>query len=514
MALLNLFPPYLIVLTLVLVIFPTVLAVRIRIALYKHIQKSTAKVNRLIRGESRGVQPKIIYNLENRFKIASSQLDDVNTAALVDGLYHEEQFTFMSKSLSCEKWDYFVRVLPNLLLAFGLLGTFLGITLNLTGISTLIDINNVDLQSLGEKIKTPLESMGIAFITSLIGLACSSVLTVINLIFNTHLAKVNLISSLEDYLDNILQPTVEGNSRLDKAVNRMVDTQQAFLTNFHTEVTRVLESSLEKVAKKIDDGNQETAKLVTQVCERLTETAGTLSTGATTFKSSTNSFEENVNKLYKAIHHENFVKYGQSLDNCISNFKSTVDKLVNSQVTDNLVATSEKLYSTHAKLCLTVEHIDSLTKLMSQATDNVHNTFKSLVSVEAEIKNLGQSSLSIRKESQNLNIVLNERTEQLLISLQSIQNNLLETTHNINNNSDQLTALGDRLSRLISQEVGRNNYQGEIIAEKSQQTVSYLRDIQAILNQIINLSNQQKNSFLSEMEKEINQVSDSIKKPF
>ncbi len=151
---------------------------------------------------------------------------------------------------------------------------------------------------------------------------------------------------------------------------------------------------------------------------------------------------------------------------------------------------------------------------MSQATDNVHNTFKSLVSVEAEIKNLGQSSLSIRKESQNLNIVLNERTEQLLISLQSIQNNLLETTHNINNNSDQLTALGDRLSRLISQEVGRNNYQGEIIAEKSQQTVSYLRDIQAILNQIINLSNQQKNSFLSEMEKEINQVSDSIKKPF
>ena len=165
MALLNLFPPYLIVLTLVLVIFPTVLAVGIRIALYKHIQKSTAKVNRLIRGESRGVQPKIISNLENRFKIASSQLDDVNTAALVDGLYHEEKFTFMSKSLSCEKWDYFVRVLPNLLLAFGLLGTFLGITLNLTGISTLIDINNVDVQSLGEKLKTPLESMGIAFPT-------------------------------------------------------------------------------------------------------------------------------------------------------------------------------------------------------------------------------------------------------------------------------------------------------------------------------------------------------------
>lgn len=51
MALLNLFPPYLILLTLVLVIFPTVLAVGIRIALYKHLQKSTAKVKRLIRGK-------------------------------------------------------------------------------------------------------------------------------------------------------------------------------------------------------------------------------------------------------------------------------------------------------------------------------------------------------------------------------------------------------------------------------------------------------------------------------
>ncbi|MFN9735287.1 MAG: methyl-accepting chemotaxis protein, partial [Microcystis sp.] len=66
MALLNLFPPYLIVLTLVLVIFPTVLTLGIRIALYKHLQDSTAKVKRLIRGESRGVQPKIISNLENR----------------------------------------------------------------------------------------------------------------------------------------------------------------------------------------------------------------------------------------------------------------------------------------------------------------------------------------------------------------------------------------------------------------------------------------------------------------
>jgi hypothetical protein len=124
-----------------------------------------------------------------------------------------------------------VRVLPNLLLAFGLLGTFLGITLNLTGISELINLSGGGDVNLSIKLQKPLESMGIAFITSLIGLVCSSLITVNNIIFNTNIAKFNLISCLEDYLDNILQPTVEGSSRLDKAVNRMVEKQEEFLTN-------------------------------------------------------------------------------------------------------------------------------------------------------------------------------------------------------------------------------------------------------------------------------------------
>lgn len=520
MALLNLFPPYLIVLTLVLVIFPTVLAVRIRMTLYKHLQKSTAKVNRLIRGESRGVQPKIISNLENRFKIASSQLDDVNTAALVDGLYHEEQFTFMSKSLSCEKWDYFVRVLPNLLLAFGLLGTFLGITLNLTGISTLIDINNVDLQSLGEKIKTPLESMGIAFITSLIGLACSSLLTVINLIFNTNLAKVNLISSLEDYLDNILQPTVEGNSRLDKAVNRMVDTQQAFLTNFHTEVTRVLESSLEKVAKKIDDGNQETAKLVTQVCERLTETAGTLSTGATTFQRSAFELNEQVPIITQA--NREFTQSSQELKNSVLLFKQASELIEKSNFSGNIERFTASLAETQGRFsqstAILEQNIGEIISSNKRANDLAEQVYLNIQESSQKLQNsaLGFLEASEKIESSQFADKLVQATADLMTAHQQFA----DSTTDLNQSTQSLASLTQDFQRSMTTmvELGIKitdlNQKSETILEQNQQRLvteqEKLSNIQGELVKLIETVKTYQDSFNSESKQLGNQLINSL----
>ncbi|MBE9170329.1 hypothetical protein IQ238_23345 [Pleurocapsales cyanobacterium LEGE 06147] len=226
--LLNLIPSYLIYLTVTLVIIPTIAAVCLRYSLYQHLTNSAKKVNRLLALESRGQQPKIVENLENRFRQAREKLEQVNTIALIDGVYSQEKFTCFGFSLRCEQWDYFCQTLPNLLLAFGLLGTFFGITLNLSNISQALEQGSPDVTNLIVQLQTPLQSMGIAFITSLIAIFCSSVLILINLRCNTNLAKSLLISSLEDYLDNIFQRSIEGISRLDLAINRMVKQQEEF----------------------------------------------------------------------------------------------------------------------------------------------------------------------------------------------------------------------------------------------------------------------------------------------
>ncbi|GBL10748.1 chromosome partition protein Smc [Microcystis aeruginosa Sj] len=512
MALFNLFPPYLIVLTLVLVIFPTVLAVGIRITLYKHLQKSTAKVKRLIRGKSRGVQPKIVSNLENRFKIASNQLDDVNTAALVDSLYHAEKFTFMSKSLRCEKWDYFVRVLPNLLLAFGLLGTFFGITLNLTGISTLIDINNVDVQSLGEKLKTPLESMGIAFITSLIGLACSSLLTVINLIFNTNLAKANLISSLEDYLDN----TVKGNSRLDKAVNRMVEKQETFLNNFHNEVTRVLESSLRKVAKEIADGNQETAKLVTQVCERLTETAGTLSTGATTFQRSAFELNQQVPIITQA--NREFTQSSQELKNSVLLFKQASELIEKSNFSGNIERFTASLAETQGRFsqstAILEQNIGEIISSNKRANDLAEQVYLNIQESSQKLQNsaVGFLEASEKIESSQFADKLVQATADLMTAHQQFAN----STTDLNQSTQSLASLTQDFHRSMTTmvELGIKitdlNQKSETILEQNQQRLvteqEKLSNIQGELVKLIETVKTYQDSFNSESKQLGNQL--------
>ncbi|MCA2691613.1 MULTISPECIES: methyl-accepting chemotaxis protein [unclassified Microcystis] len=520
MALLNLFPPYLIVLTLVLVIFPTVLAVRIRMTLYKHLQDSTKKVKGLIPRNSPKGSPKIISNLEIKFEKASRQLDDVNTAALVDSLYHEEKFTFMSKSLSCEKWDYFVRVLPNLLLAFGLLGTFFGITLNLTGISTLIDINNVDVQSLGEKLKTPLESMGIAFITSLIGLACSSLLTVINLIFNTNLAKVNLISSLEDYLDNILQPTVEGNSRLDKAVNRMVEKQETFLNNFHKEVKIVLESSLGKVAKEIADGNQETAKLVTQVCERLTETAGTLSTGATTFQRSAFELNEQVPIITQA--NREFTQSSQELKNSVLLFKQASELIEKSNFSGNIERFTASLAETQGRFsqstAILEQNIGEIISSNKRANDLAEQVYLNIQESSQKLQNsaLGFLEASEKIESSQFADKLVQATADLMTAHQQFAN----STTDLNQSTQSLASLTQDFQRSMTSmvELGIKitdlNQKSETILEQNQQRSvteqEKLSNIQGELVKLIETVKTYQDSFNSESKQLGNQLINSL----
>lgn len=162
-----LLPPYLVIITILFVLLPSIAAIFLRLAVYKRLVFLESRVRRLINRGDRGNQPEIVNELERRFKEASCNLEQVNTVALIDQIYSQEKVWF----LSCEQIDYFCRTLPNLLLSFGLLGTFLGITLNLSTLSQTISQTNIsDVDSLVRELQKPLAGMGIAFTTSLTGI--------------------------------------------------------------------------------------------------------------------------------------------------------------------------------------------------------------------------------------------------------------------------------------------------------------------------------------------------------
>ena len=432
----QLIPFPLLILSIVFVIFPTIFTAIVRIRLYNYLRFLNNRVRRLINGVSPERKPRIIEYLEARFQRASQNLEEVNTAALVDGIYSQEEFDFLGFQLRCHQWDYFSQALPNLLISFGLLGTFLGIVINLSSlIKTINQVKATDLNNLVEQLQGPIQGMGIAFITSLIAVACSSLLTVINLKWNTNLAREDLISYLEDYLDNILQPEIEGNSRLDKAVNRMVNQQNVFLNRFHENVTNVVESSLGKVAREISKGNKEAADIAKQVYTRFTESSGTISNAASKFESDVDNFQNIIADEMKSTVEE--------LNRASETFQQSQFPKKLSEATQNLATIQQNFSNSTYALEETVEvmressnnnsqTLGSLTEEIIKLNQNYREVFElhqtNQQSLQEIIPLLNEEASNFKSASQIVQDLLNEIKvrEKSLVDIQLKLVNILE----------------------------------------------------------------------------------------
>jgi chromosome segregation ATPase len=386
-------PPYLIFITLFLVVIPSLVTIFLRISLYRYLINLNNKIQKLIQ---QGVKKdkdkeegelKIIQILKNRFKQASKQLDYINTGALIDQVYSQEKI----KGLTCEQIDYLCRILPNLLLAFGLLGTFLGITINLSTLSQTINQANAnDVSNLVTELKKPLEGMSIAFTTSLTGLFFSALLTLFNFIFNSGLAKYRLISSLEDYLDNIYLPEVQGDARLDKIVNRMVSQQDEFLTNFGKTVREAVEQSMGKVAKQIADGNKETTDLAREVYQKFNAAAGTISSAA-------NEFKHSITELNSSS----------------QIFKESAETFNQSQFSQKLLAATVDLSNIQQKFSESATNLCQTTEVIKRGLTEIQNCGQTLIKLAEEIKSTNKTSIKVLELHQNNQNLLSEIIPQL-----------------------------------------------------------------------------------------------------
>ena len=520
----QLIPFPLLILSIVLVIFPTIFTAIVRIRLYNHLVFLNDKVRRLINRKIPGKIPQIIEYLEARFSIASKNLEEVNTAALVDGIYSQEKFYFLGFPLRCHQWDYFSQALPNLLISFGILGTFLGIVINLSSlIQTINQVKATDINNLVEQLQDPIQGMGIAFITSLIAVACSSLLTVINLKWNTNLAREDLISYLEDYLDNILQPKIEGNTRLDKAVNRMVKQQNEFLTNFHQKVTDALESSLGRIAREISEGNREAANLAIQVYTRFTESSGTISNAAGRFESVVNNFQNIIademkptvkefkeasktfqqsqfpKKLSEATQNlatmqQNFSSSTSALQETVNDIKESSNK--NSQTLGSLTAEIINFNQNYREVFelhqINQKSLQNIIPKLNEGANNFKSASQIIQSLQNEIKVREESLVNIQSELANIVKTLKVNSQEVNTEIQNFGNKLIDKVAqkvDINNQEIQkvlekfqvsitsLDNLGDRLTNTLVEQVGNNSQEIRTLRGKIEESVDYLSQI-------------------------------------
>ncbi|QDZ40369.1 hypothetical protein FRE64_10635 [Euhalothece natronophila Z-M001] len=426
-----------------------------RLSLYRNLINLDKQVNKIIRNRSIPTTG-VIETIRSRFREASQEVEEVNTSAIIDGIFRNEQINFFGITMRWEVADRFSRIIPNLLLTLGLLGTFLGITLNLNNISTLlnqIEGDNIDI--LVNELQEPLEGMGIAFLSSLVAVTCSAFLTLTNLAKNTTALKLQIFSTLEDYLDNVYLPTIPSHSRLDRAVDRMVSQQQDFLYRFHDNVTEAVEASLGKVANKIAEGNKEATDLARQVYERFSETAGTLAHGATQFQYAVESLEKEVTRIQEV---------GESVSQGATVFTEAANKIENSKFTENLENLTVSLAETQtafadstARLQTNIEELTNsnlhATDLAEQLSSNL-NTFTDSLSESASqfqgvATTIAESHFdqTILQASEKLQATQTEFTE----TVRSLEGGLKELESAIaqtENSSQKLNTVSQQLSQL------------------------------------------------------------------
>lgn len=419
-------PNYLLFLTGTLVIVPTILAIILRVSLYWQLTVEIKELRELIAPEGNpkpatNKKSTFIKKLEGRFSDASSKLEQANTGALIDQIYsglkiyNEIKIKKFSLSLvwpSREGVDYFCRVLPNLLLAFGLMGTFLGITINLVSLSaTITQAGASDINSLVNALQRPLEGMGIAFTTSLAGLVCSALLTIANLIWNTTLAKYELVSLLEDYLDNIYQPTLQGQTRLDVIVKNMAATFDNFLIRFGDTVREGIESALAEKMEEIMAANLRAATLAEQVYSRLADASGTIATGADRLHISADIFAKAANTIQSSNFAQKLSEAVIRLDNIQNNFANNVHNFVKvegdfSESITNLMAITTSLGQSLKQIDMLDREMVSLLSKMSDSQDKSLKILQSIVASNLQLSTpinlLGQTSKNTHKIDKNI----------------------------------------------------------------------------------------------------------------
>ncbi|WP_036483576.1 hypothetical protein [Myxosarcina sp. GI1] len=303
-----LLPGYLIFLTVFLVILPTIAAIILRYCLYNNLHRSEIEARRLLGSSEPEFAPRIIVRLEQRLQTINCDREQINTPAIVEGAYSRERFDLFGLSLNYEAVDNFCRILPNLLLSFGLLGTFLGITINLASLSqtiTQVDLDNV--RSLVDELDRPLQGMGIAFISSLIAIACSALLSVINIIWNTKIARASLLSVIEDYIDNIYLPQLQPQNGMESAIDRFSHNFEVMLGNLSHTIENSIAKSFRKVetsadaferAANIFDSSRFPEKLSTATNE-LAIAQNQFSQSSLVLQRSTQSFEHSFDAMHQ-----------------------------------------------------------------------------------------------------------------------------------------------------------------------------------------------------------------------
>lgn len=159
---------------------------------------------------------------------------EVNTQAIIENYFNK-------RAKADIILEGFTRHSVSVMIVFGLLGTFIGLTISVQSLVLLFrgyDVTEL-LGSVESGLLSALVGMSTAFTTSVFGVGCSVFITILSIFMNPGQARENLMTGIEEYLDNIVS------SGLKTAMGDEYDQMNNTLRNIFVEFG-------ERIAERFD----------------------------------------------------------------------------------------------------------------------------------------------------------------------------------------------------------------------------------------------------------------------
>jgi hypothetical protein len=480
MSVLELIPDAIVGFIIVFIVLPSVVAIFLRWALSLYLEALGNRVRKLIYQQT-SKKPELVKDLESRFAQASGKLEQVNTPALIGPAYSRLRLGL----INCEQIDLFCRILPNLLLSFGLLGTFIGITINLTSLSATIgNTEATSISNLLEALQQPLQGMGIAFTTSLVAIFFSALLTAVNFLFNTNLSKYRLLNLLEDYLDNVYLQTLAGETQLDKVVKAVAYSFDGFLNKFGQTIKIAVESALQDKLQQIYEANSKAIKLAEQTYLGMGEAATTMARSAQEFQIASDRFIEVARTFEQSQFPQRLSGATVELGNIQKNFSQSASNLAASVQAIEIVTLELQGYSKR------------LVAFGEEVSKSNETSLRVLDSHQQNQQDFSDTIRQVQEASQGFQIATNtldtvqRRVVAKAENLEDVSVNLRQVLEGLNNYTESVTAgmgsLNDRFYEGMNHQANATSTQLKIVVSNLQECLKEISALRKTLEKIAN----------------------------
>lgn len=442
----------------------------------KNISPILAKLSRSLRlsEDLFSDNQSFVTSARTRYRRAAECIEDVDAQAIAAGeLSSYEAFRIWKWRISIGALSEIVSSAPGVFITIGLLGTFLGLVLNLNELSNILSVGSGSSSAspgdLVDRMSGILGPMSTAFVSSLGGVFFSLLFWLIGLVMGANRFETNSEALLIAYLEQIVQADCNRFSLVRASVERMEICLAEFMSKFGERVGNAIDNAM---SKKIDD-----------VFSAIATGSNALSTYSKTMHQGVDSLSESSKIFFKASTYFSDSNFPLELSN-------SVNALVNSS---DLLSTNARLLSSDLKeISSTKDNLkedwDQAQSFMATSTQTATqvlestNKFTRLMNIALEeltesSKQLRSARLAIGKE----NKISDDLSRSLIRELENGQSQRVQLTSAIQDLSGLLAqkqSIDVKLSQLLDKILLESNTR----TKETMQSVSPVDQFRNIFN--------------------------------